>query len=225
MHMRWAFVAETADEGDKRVAKCVRLGEPAPNFVARSTLGTLRLDACRGSWVLLFSHPGDFTPVCTSEFLAFARAEPRFEELGAKLIGLSVDSLYSHFAWLRLIRDQFGVDIRFPIVEDPTLEIGRAYGMVSADAADASAVRSTYFIDPDGVVRAITSYPYNVGRSVDEMLRVLTALRATGESGQLAPEGWQPGDPLFDPPSADLDRVLAADEPADWFYRRKEGRR
>ena len=195
-------------------ARPLRLGDVAPDFEARTTRGTLRLSALRGRWVIFFSHPADFTPVCTTEFVALARAAGQFAALGCSLVGLSVDSLYAHMAWVVAIRDRFGVDVDFPIVEDPTMAIGRAYGMIDADSADSSAMRSTYFIDPDGVIRAITSYPFNVGRSVPEMLRLLAALQAVADGNGLAPEGWQPGDALLAP--LPLDGSEIAGNP-DWF--------
>ena len=191
----------------------LRLGDTAPDFEARTTRGPLRLSALRGKWVLLFSHPADFTPVCTSEFVSIARAQDRFAALGGMLVGLSVDSLYSHLAWLKAIRELFGVEVDFPIIEDPSMAIGRAFGMIAEDARDSSGVRATYFIDPDGVIRAITHYPMNVGRSVDEMLRTLAALQAVHDGERLAPEGWQPGEPLLLPPADDT-------ESDDWFCRR-----
>ena len=201
----------------------VRIGDVAPNFVARSTRGPFELSALRGQWVVLFSHPADFTPVCTSEFIAMAKAQERFDELGAVLAGFSIDTLFSHFAWLRTIRDEFGVEVGFPVIEDPTMVVARAYGMVGDDALDASAVRSTYVIDPDGVVQAINTYPTNVGRSVDELLRLIAALKATWHSSNLAPAGWQKGEPLLKLPSTDFSEVMDGKSAAGWFYRGAKG--
>lgn len=189
-----------------------------PTFTARSTTGPVSLADWRGRWLMLFSHPGDFTPVCTSEFIAIARAQPAFDALDCGLMALSVDSLFSHLAWIRIIRDRFGVKVGFPVVEDPTLAIGRAYGMVGMDATDASPVRTTYFIDPDGVLRASTCYPATVGRSVDEMLRMIAALRRVHDGKALAPADWRPGSPLLNVPQYSVDEVLAADTESDWFY-------
>lgn len=196
----------------------LRLGQSAPDFVSRSTQGTLRLSDFHGSWLLLLSHPGDFTPVCTSEFVAIAKAQSAFVALDCRLAAVSVDSLFSHLAWIRAIRDKFDVVIDFPIIEDPTLEIGRAYGMVGADDPDASSVRATYFLDPEGIVRATTCYPASVGRSVDEMLRTLAALQRVHRGDALAPEGWRPGQDLLRVPTQSVDAVLAAADPAAWFY-------
>lgn len=197
----------------------VRLGDHAPDFSARSTMGDLSLSDFRDQWLILFSHPADFTPVCTSEFVAMAQAAAEFEARDCALLGLSVDSLFSHFAWLRMIRDRFDVEVRFPVVEDPTMVIGKAYGMVSAKDSDSAKVRSTYFIDPQGIVRAITCYPFDVGRSVPEMLRVLDALQAVSGKGGLAPANWQKGDALLDTPSHSLDQVYKARDQTGWFFK------
>ena len=196
----------------------LRLGDLMPNFTARTTQGVKSLSDFRGAWLVLFSHPGDFTPVCTSEFVAIARAADRFAALGCALMALSVDSLYAHFAWIRMIHERFGVSIEFPIIEDPTLEIARAYGMIGADAIDASPVRVSYFIDPDGLLRASTCYPATVGRSVEEMLRLVAALQRVDRGPVLAPAEWRPGDDLLKAPTQTLDDVLASPNATDWFY-------
>ena len=150
--------------------------------------------------------------------LAFARAAPKFEALGCRLAGLSVDSLYSHLAWIRLIRDTTGVAIEFPIIEDPTMEIARGFGMVGAGAHDSATVRMTYFIDPDGVLQALNSYPLTVGRSIPEMLRLLTALQGVSNDAGLAPADWQPGDGLLPVPGETAEAALGCADPAAWFY-------
>ncbi|OJT95074.1 MAG: peroxiredoxin [Alphaproteobacteria bacterium 65-7] len=189
------------------------LGDAAPDFHTRSTQGDIQLSRLRGRWVILFSHPADFTPVCSTEFAELARRQDDFEALNCSLLGLSVDSLYSHLAWIRALRDLFGVEVRFPVLEDPSMAIGRAYGMVDAQATDSMTMRATFFIDPEGVIRAVTSYPHNVGRSVEEMLRLLTALQRVADGKRLAPEGWTPDTPLLRPA---LDRP---GDGADWFCR------
>ncbi|MFA5989449.1 MAG: peroxiredoxin [Sphingomonas sp.] len=195
-----------------------KLGEALPNFTARTTLGVRSLADFRGKWLVLFSHPADFTPVCTSEFVAIARAAHRFAALDCALMALSVDSLFSHFAWIRAIFDKFGVKIEFPIIEDPTLEIARAYGMVDAGAVDASSVRTTFFVDPQGRLRASTCYPATVGRSVEEMLRLLAALQRTDTQTALAPAEWEPGRDLLSVPSQLLSDVLDNADTTGWFY-------
>lgn len=202
----------------------LRIGDAAPDFEARSTIGPVRLSAYRKRWLVLFSHPADFTPVCTTEFVALAREAAAFEARDCGLMALSVDSLFSHFAWLRMIRDRFGVEVRFPIVEDPTLVIGRAFGMVSAQDSDSATVRTTFFIDPAGVIRAMTCYPANLGRSVPEMLRILDGLQAIDARGALAPANWQPGEAMLAAPSQNLDEVFAAGDSTGWFLRDSEGK-
>ncbi|KUR76740.1 peroxiredoxin [Novosphingobium sp. Fuku2-ISO-50] len=198
----------------------LRIGDTVPNFAARTTQGMMRLSDFRGRWLIFFSHPADFTPVCTSEFMAIAAAAGRFEALGCSLLGHSVDSLFSHLAWIRAIRDDLGVVVPFPIVEDPTLEIARAFGMVHADVRHAASVRAVYYINPDGVLMATTFYPIGVGRSVDEMLRTLAALVRTHDGTVMTPEGWQPGDAVLSPPEFTADAVFAASGPTSWFYRK-----
>ena len=191
----------------------LRIGSLAPDFRARSTMGDFQLSALRGQWVIFFSHPADFTPVCSTEFAALARRQADFEALDCRLVGLSVDSLYSHIAWVRALRDLFGVQIGFPIIEDPSMAVGRAYGMIDDDAVDSMTMRSTFFIDPQGVIRASTAYPHNVGRSVDEMLRLLHALQRVDGGAGLTPEGWAPGQPALLPAAEN------ADAAPDWFCR------
>jgi len=202
----------TTDDMSAAAHRPLRMGDAAPDFEARTTRGPIRLSSFRGRWLLFFSHPADFTPVCTTEFVALAKAQHRFEEMDCALLGLSVDSLYAHVAWQKAIKDLFDVEIGFAIVEDPSMAIGRAYGMLDENATDSSAVRATYFIDRDGVIQAITHYPMSVGRSVDEMLRMVAALQEAQDGTRLAPEGWQPGKPLLLPASSDADGD-------DWFCR------
>jgi peroxiredoxin (alkyl hydroperoxide reductase subunit C) len=191
----------------------LRIGSIAPDFRARSTMGDFQLSALRGQWVILFSHPADFTPVCSTEFVALARRQADFDALDCQLVGLSVDSLYAHIAWVRALRDLFDVEISFPIIEDPSMAVGRAYGMIDEEAADSMTMRSTFFIDPQGIVRATTAYPHNVGRSVEEMLRLLRALRRVDSGTSLTPEGWTPGQPTL------LPAAESPDASPDWFCR------
>lgn len=200
----------------------LRIGDLAPDFTARTTQGMVTLSQFRGRWLVFFSHPADFTPVCTSEFIAFSRRADDFAELDCALLGHSVDSLFSHLAWLRLLRDEFGVEVPFPVVEDPTMEIARGYGMVSADQATAASVRAVYVIDPAGLIRAINWYPLNVGRSVAEILRLVAALRRTEDGSVITPEGWQPGDKVLAPPEVLAVNALAATGAGTWFYREIE---
>lgn len=194
-------------------ARPLRIGDAAPDLRARSTTGDLQLSQCRGSWLILFSHPADFTPVCSTEFVELARRQEEFAALDCKLVGLSIDSLYAHLAWVKALQDLFEVEVRFPVLEDPSMAIAKAYGMLDERAGDSATVRSTFFIDPEGIIRAITCYPHDVGRSVDEMLRLLRALQTVSSQAVLAPEGWAPGKPLLSLPSDRLDGS------PDWFCR------
>lgn len=208
-------------------APSAHIDEIAPEFEARSTQGLVRMSDYRGRWLVFFSHPADFTPVCTSEFLAFQKAEPRFSTLGADLLGLSVDSLYAHIAWIKDIEARFQTRISFPIIEDISMSVAKAYGMIHDGSATTAAVRSVYFIDPEGYIRAMIHYPMNVGRSVEEVLRVLSALQESDTCQIATPEGWMPGDETVLPPPLDQ---AEADERAGmnggaWYYTHQEARR
>ncbi|AKH42816.1 peroxiredoxin (alkyl hydroperoxide reductase subunit C) [Altererythrobacter atlanticus] len=197
----------------------LRIGDQVPHFTARSTQGPLDLGDYAGKWVILFSHPADFTPVCTSEFVALARAADKFAERDCTLIGVSIDSLYSHLAWIRMIYDMTGIEVGFPIVEDPTMEIARAFGMIGPEAHDASSIRATCFIDPDGKLQATTCYPANVGRSIPEMIRLLKALQRVSDGDVLAPADWQPGSDLLRAPRETVADVLRPEGASDWFFK------
>jgi len=205
--------------------RALRLGDPAPEFRARTTCGERSLADFRGNWLLLFAHPADFTPVCTSEFIGLAKAQPDFDAIGCKLLGLSVDSLYSHLAWLRDIHERFGVTVTFPIVEDPSMAIATAYGMLDPLAPDAASIRASYVIDPQGVIRAMTWYPLNVGRSIDEQLRLVRALQVADESGASTPEAWREGMPLLELAPTSLDAALQQGQNGEtWYFRERESR-
>ena len=211
---------ENGDIQPLHPAPGARIDEIAPDFVARSTLGEVRLSDYRGRWVILFSHPADFTPVCTSEFVGLQKARDRFAALNFDLIGMSVDSLYAHIAWVKDIEARFGVKIGFPIVEDISMSVSRAYGMIHDGSANTAAVRSVFFIDPRGYVRAVIHYPMNIGRSVDEMLRVAEALQTTDTGEVATPEGWMPGQDTVLPPPIDQNEAeqRASMNGGAWYY-------
>jgi len=202
-----------------------RLNERAPDFKAKTTHGVKTLDDYQGKWLVLFSHPADFTPVCTTEFMAFAKQHEAFQALNTELLGLSIDSYYSHVAWVRNIKEKFGVDIPFPIIEDLSMTVAKAYGMIHPGAADTSAVRATFIIDPNGILRAMVYYPMTNGRSIDEFLRLINALQTSDEKGVATPEGWQPGDKVIVPPPGDMEAVEArldeGYECTDWYFCKK----
>lgn len=202
--------------------KALRINDPAPDFIARTTAGPRRLDQYRGRWVILFSHPADFTPVCTSEFVDLARNAHRFEAMQCEILALSVDSLFSHLAWLTDIQRHFGVTVPFPVIEDPSMEIARAYGMIDPQSPTSATVRATYVIDPNGLIRAISWYPMNVGRSIDEMVRLVQALQAADEYKASTPAAWQPGQPLLAQTPLTLETALSAPSDAPWYYREQQ---
>lgn len=198
------------------------IGSSAPQFVARTTMGERSLSDYRGRWLVFFSHPADFTPVCTSEFLAFSRMHDDFHKLGCDLLALSVDSLSSHIAWIRSIKDRFDVSIAFPLIEDPSMAIARAYGMLSPGARDSATVRATFVIDTQGIIRAISWYPMSTGRSVTEILRLVEALQMTDAAAVSTPEGWRSGDPLMDTAPLSIEDAMshkATTTSPDWYFR------
>lgn len=203
-----------------------RLNEPAPDFVAQTTHGEKRLSDYRGKWLLLFSHPADFTPVCTTEFLGFARHYDEFRALNCELLGLSVDSNFSHLAWTQNIKEKFGVEIQFPVIADISMGVAHAYGMIQPGASDTSTVRAAFVIDDKGILRAMVYYPMTNGRSVAEFLRIVKALQTTDEHAVATPEGWQPGDKVIVPPPKTAEelhaRLSEGYECTDWYFSKKE---
>lgn len=184
-----------------------RIMEEAPDFEAKTTQGTLRLSdfTSKGKWVMLFSHPADFTPVCSTEFLAFARREPDFEKRNVQLMGLSIDSLFSHIAWVRDIEQRSGVEVKFPVIADLDQKVARLYGMVHETVSDTSTVRAVFAIDPKRKIRAILYYPMQLGRNVDELLRIFDALQVADRSSVSTPADWRPGQPVIVPAPATVE--------------------
>lgn len=178
-----------------------RINERAPDFEAKSTHGIIRLSdyTSKGKWVMLFSHPADFTPVCTTEFVEFSRAYPEFEKRNVQLIGDSVDSVYSHIAWIRNIEETFKVKVPFPVIADLDQRVAQSFGMVHEAVNDTAAVRAVFFIDPKNTVRALLYYPMSLGRSVDELLRVFDGLQTADANACSTPANWKPGDPVIVP--------------------------
>ncbi|HNW69416.1 MAG TPA: peroxiredoxin [Bacteroidales bacterium] len=183
-----------------------RIGDKAPEFKAVTTQGEINFPAdYSGSWVILFSHPADFTPVCTSEFMTFATLENKFNAANCKLVGLSVDGLYSHIAWLRTIKEKIeykgmkDVEVKFPLIEDITMEVAKKYGMMMPGESNTKAVRAVFFIDPKGIIRAIIYYPLSLGRNFDELYRALIAMQTADALSIATPADWQPGDDVIVP--------------------------
>ena len=187
---------------------CLNIGDQAPAFTASTTFGPVSLSDYQGKWVILFSHPGDFTPVCTTEFIAFSKAQPQFEALNAQLLGLSIDSSASHLAWVYAIYAATGVQVPFPVIADRDGSIARLYGMIAPNASTQETVRNVFFIDPEQTVRAILVYPLTNGRSIPEILRLLAALQATDQDHVVTPANWQPGQPAMVPPPKTYEGLL-----------------
>ena len=202
-----------------------RINEPAPDFEAKTTHGVKKLADYKGKWLVLFSHPADFTPVCTTEFTAFAKHYEDFKKLNCELLGLSIDSIYSHLAWVRNIKEKFGIEIQFPIIEDLSMKVAKAYGMIHPGAGDTSAVRATFIIDDQGILRAMVYYPMTNGRSIPEFLRLVEALQTSQKNACATPEGWKPGDKVIVPPpqTADAAEKRAGEgyEYTDWYFSKR----
>jgi peroxiredoxin (alkyl hydroperoxide reductase subunit C) len=215
----------------KEIISMPRIGDAAPEFTAVTTQGEINYPSdYSGQWSILFSHPADFTPVCTSEFMTFASLEDKFEELNCKLIGLSVDGLYSHIAWLRTIKEKIeykgmkNVEVTFPLIEDISMDVAKKYGMIQPEEATTKAVRAVFFVDPKGIIRAIIYYPLSLGRNFDELLRVVIALQTADEFGIATPADWRPGDDVIVPPAGSCgsakDRMEGKEDMHcyDWFF-------
>lgn len=221
---------------DQKIVSMPRIGDSAPAFKAITTQGPINFPTdYTGKWVILFSHPADFTPVCTSEFITFASLENQFRSFNCELVGLSVDGLYSHIAWLRTIKEKIEykgmkeVEVNFPLIEDITMEVAKKYGMIQPGESSTKAVRAVFFIDPKGIIRAIIYYPLSLGRNFDELIRVVIALQAADAFGVATPADWRPGDEVIVPPAGSCgvakDRMETKEEGRkcyDWFFCTKE---
>lgn len=205
----------------------LQLNGPAPDFEAMTTHGPIRLSEWnKDKWVILFSHPADFTPVCTTEFIAFSKLQAEFDKRGVALLGNSVDSVYSHIAWLENIRERFDVEVRFPVIADLDMKVSRLYGMIHEASSDTSAVRSVFFIDPERRLRAMIIYPLNLGRNFDELLRVVDALQTADRQKVALPANWRPGDKAIVPAPTTMEKVRErrADkslEVTDWYFAKR----
>ena len=217
---------------EETIVSMPRIGDKAPQFKAVTTQGEINFPQdYEGKWVILFSHPADFTPVCTSEFMTFGSMEKQFEEADCKLVGLSIDGLYSHIAWLRTIKEKIeykgmkDIEINFPLIEDITMDVAKKYGMIQPGESNTKAVRAVFFIDSKGLIRAMIYYPLSTGRNFDELYRTLIALKATDEFGIATPADWRPGDDVIISPAgscnAAKDRMDGKEEGLeckDWFF-------
>ena len=202
------------------------IGDPAPAFEVESTHGVISLDDYKGKWIMLFSHPADFTPVCTTEFIAFAQNIEEFEKRNVQLIGNSVDSIFSHIGWVQSIQQNAGVEITFPIIADLEMNVAHAYGMIHPESNGTNAVRAVFIIDDKGIVRAMVYYPLNAGRNVDELLRLIDALQTSDREGVSCPANWTTGDEVVvgaPRTTEDLKKRLADDSLnlTDWYLAKK----
>ncbi|SMO76853.1 peroxiredoxin (alkyl hydroperoxide reductase subunit C) [Saccharicrinis carchari] len=215
---------------EQEVISMPRIGDPAPEFTAVTTQGDINFPKdYAGEWVILFSHPADFTPVCTSEFMTFATMEEKFAKANCKLVGLSIDGLYSHIAWLRTIKEKIeykgmkNVEVKFPLIEDISMNVAKKYGMIQPNEDSTKAVRAVFFIDPKGIIRTIIYYPLSLGRNFEELYRVVIALQAADEFGVATPADWQPGDDVIVSPAGSCGSAQERMEDSaidckDWFF-------
>lgn len=209
-----------------------RIGDAAPAFQANTTQGPINFPSdFKGKWKILFSHPADFTPVCTTEFMTFGRMAEEFEALNCQLIGLSIDGIHSHIAWLRTIREKIdfrgmkGIEVKFPLIDDISMNVAKLYGMIQPGESTTSAVRAVFFIDPHDKIRTIMYYPLSLGRNFDEIKRVLIGLQTVDNFGVALPADWRPGDEVIVPPAGSCgvakERTEGADKGLhcyDWFF-------
>ena len=220
-----------SENQEQNIVAMPRIGDAAPEFKAVTTQGNINFPGdYKGQWIILFSHPADFTPVCTSEFMTFATMEKQFEEANCKLVGLSIDGLYSHIAWLRTIKEKIeykgmkDIEVMFPLIEDIKMDVAKKYGMIQPNEDTTKAVRAVFFIDPKGIIRAIIYYPLSLGRNFDEILRVILALKTADEFSIATPADWRPGDDVIVPPAGSCgtakERMESKDEMKcyDWFF-------
>jgi peroxiredoxin (alkyl hydroperoxide reductase subunit C) len=215
----------------EEIMKMPLIGDDAPSFKAVTTNGEINFpEDYKGKWVILFSHPADFTPVCTTEFMTFANMEDDFRKLNTELIGLSIDSLYAHIAWLRTIKEKIefngmkNIEVKFPLIEDLKMEVAKKYGMVQPNASTTQAVRAVFIIDDKAKVRAVLYYPLSAGRNMEEIKRLIIAMQKADAENIATPANWQPGDDVILPPpgscGAAKERTQSEEEGKyclDWF--------
>lgn len=211
----------------EQVTSMPRIGDVAPDFEALTTKGMIKMsEFAKDKWTVMFSHPADFTPVCTTEMSGFAIRKPEFDALNAELLGLSIDSIHAHLGWVQNVRENTGVYFDFPIIADIDMKVSKLYGMLQPNESETAAVRAVFFIDPAKKIRLIMYYPLNVGRNMDEILRVLDALQVSDENGVAMPLDWKRGDKVICPPPKSLDALnerLADDslEKVTWYLAKK----
>lgn len=219
---------EEVKDRQEEVYTMPRIGDTAPDFEAVTTKGKIKMsEFAQGKWIIMFSHPADFTPVCTTEMSGFAQRKSEFDALNTELLGLSIDSVHSHLGWVQNVRKNTGVYFDFPIIADLDMKVSKKYGMLQPNESETSAVRAVFFIDPEKKIRLIMYYPLNVGRNMDEILRALEALQTSDKHGVAMPLDWKKGDKVIVPPPKTLDELndrLADDscEKVDWYLAKKD---
>lgn len=212
---------------EEEVYSMPRIGDKAPDFEAVTTYGNIKLsDYNKDSWVILFSHPADFTPVCTTEMTGFAVNSEEFKNMNTKLMGLSIDSIHSHMAWVNNVKKNTGVLFNFPIIEDISMKVSKMYGMLQPNESATAAVSAVFFIDPKGIIRLIMYYPLNVGRNMDEIKRVLIALQTSDKHGVALPLDWKPGEKVIVPPPKTVEameeREKSSYEMVDFYLAKRD---
>lgn len=212
---------------EKALPRLPRLNEPAPQFEAETTFGKIKLEDFKGSWLILFSHPADFTPVCTTEFIGFAQIHTKLREMNCELMGLSIDSVFSHIAWVRNIEEKLGQKITFPVIADLNKEVASLYGMIMPGESKTETSRCVFIIDDKQVLRSMIYYPLTTGRNMDEILRLIQALQMTDKHGVATPANWRPGDKVIVPPpkTVEMAEERVKDktvECKDWYFCKKE---
>ncbi|MDA3944790.1 MAG: peroxiredoxin [Bacteroidetes bacterium] len=212
---------------EQEVFQMPRIGDPAPDFKAMTTTGMMQFsEHIKGSWTILFSHPADFTPVCTTEMTGFAVLEDEFRKMNTKLVGLSIDSIHSHVAWVNNVKEKTGIFMKFPIIADIDMKVAKLYGMLQPGEHETAAVRAVFFIDPNGKIRLIMYYPLNVGRNMDEIIRALQALQTADEHKVALPLNWKPGEKAIVPPPktiAELEERLKSNyEMVDFYLAKRD---
>lgn len=226
--MLWDLVIKMEEKKMEEIEerRLPRLGEKAPEFEAVTTQGKLKLSDFQGSWLILFSHPADFTPVCTTEFIGFAEIYEELQKRDVQLLGLSVDSVSSHIAWIRNIEEKFGIKIPFPVIADLDKKVSQLYGMIMPGESKTETSRCVFVIDPDGNLRAMIYYPLTTGRNMDEILRLVDALQTTDEHHVATPANWRPGEDVIVPPpstqEAAEERLKKGYECKDWYFCKKK---
>ena len=205
-----------------------RIGDQAPDFTAVTTKGKIKFsEYAKDKWIILFSHPADFTPVCTTEMSGFAQRKNEFDALNTELMGLSIDSIHSHLAWVNNVKEKTGVYFDFPIIADIDMKVSKLYGMLQPNESETAAVRAVFFIDPTKKIRLVMYYPLNVGRNMDEILRALEALQVSDANKVAMPLNWKKGDRVIVPPPVDLDGLNERlegnyDEKIDFYLVKKD---